>query len=109
MNRANEIFNMKDCSLNIAPIVKSDRLDLSKCSKSDFEQKNIKNILYTSFFAPNLRLHLLLEFWKDIRVIQVLTIGKLPKRGCIDIRKSMSGYIFVLIDKVVPWRSTKQT
>jgi len=40
-----ERFNMKDCSTSVAPIVKGDKLNLSQCSKNDFEREHMKNIL----------------------------------------------------------------
>ena len=37
INKVLEIFNMKICSLSVAPIVKGDRFDLKQCPKNDFE------------------------------------------------------------------------
>ena len=48
MNKVLEIFNMKDCSLSIAPILKGDRFDLNQCPKNDFEQEHVKNVPYAS-------------------------------------------------------------
>ena len=39
---------MKDCSPNIAAIVKGDRFNLDQCLKNDLEQEQMKNILYAS-------------------------------------------------------------
>ena len=48
INKVLERFNMKNCSLSVAPILKSDRLDLNQCPKNDFEREHMKNIPYTS-------------------------------------------------------------
>ena len=37
---------MKDCSLNVALIVKGDKFNLNQCPKNDFEKEYMKNIPY---------------------------------------------------------------
>jgi len=37
---------MKDCSLSVAPIVKSDMFNLNQCSNNDFEREQMKNMPY---------------------------------------------------------------
>ena len=39
---------MIKCSSSVAPIMKGDRFNLSKCPKNDFEWEHMKNILYAS-------------------------------------------------------------
>ena len=39
---------MKDCSPNVAPIVKGDWFNLNQCLKHDIEKKQMKNIPYAS-------------------------------------------------------------
>ena len=84
-------------------------------------------------FALDLILRSLVVFWEDIKVIQVLIIGKLQGTkdfmlmykqtddlevigysdsdfaSCVDSRRSTSGYIFMLAGGAVSWRSVKQT
>ena len=48
MNQVLEIFNMKNCSPNIAPILKGDIFDLNQCPKNDFEREHVKNVPYAS-------------------------------------------------------------
>ena len=48
INKVLERFNMKNCSLSVAPILKGDRFDLNHCPKNDFEREHMKNIPYTS-------------------------------------------------------------
>lgn len=51
---------MKDCLLIIAPIIKSDKLNLiSKCLKKDFEMEEMKNVPYVFMYAQDLVLFLL--------------------------------------------------
>ena len=47
-NKVIERFNMKYCSLSVAPILKGDRFDLNQSPKNDFEREHIKNIPYAS-------------------------------------------------------------
>ena len=40
------MFQMKDCSPSVAPIVKGDRFHLEQCPKNDFEREQMLNIPY---------------------------------------------------------------
>ena len=44
INKVLERFQMKDCSLSPAPIVKGGRFSLNQCLKNDFEGEQIKNM-----------------------------------------------------------------
>ncbi|RVW22514.1 Retrovirus-related Pol polyprotein from transposon TNT 1-94 [Vitis vinifera] len=46
INKMLERFCMKDCSPDIAPIVKGDRFSLNQCPSNDLEKKEMKNIPY---------------------------------------------------------------
>ena len=46
INKALEIFNMKNCSPNVASILKGDIFNLNQCSKNEFEREHMKNIPY---------------------------------------------------------------
>ena len=48
INKVLEIFNMKNCSSSVAPILKGDKFDLNQCPKNDFEWEHMKNIPYAS-------------------------------------------------------------
>lgn len=39
---------MKNCSISVAPIVESDKFDLSQYPKNEFEWKHMKNVPYAS-------------------------------------------------------------
>ncbi|XP_073014602.1 secreted RxLR effector protein 161-like [Primulina eburnea] len=113
---------MKDCSPSIAPVVKDDKFNLSQCPKNDLEREQMKNIPYASavgslmyaqvctrpdiaFIVGILRIYQNnpgLDQWKAAKKVMRLA-------GCIDSRKSTSGYIFMLAGGAVSWRSAKQT
>ena len=46
INKILEMFQIKDCSPSITPIVKGDRFNLNQCPKNDLEQEQMKNIPY---------------------------------------------------------------
>ena len=48
INKVLERFQMKDCSLSVAPIVKGDRFNLNQCPKNELEMEQMKNISYAS-------------------------------------------------------------
>ena len=48
INKFLEIFQMKDCSPSVSPIVKGDRFNLNQCPKNDLEREQMKNIPYAS-------------------------------------------------------------
>ena len=48
INRVLKRFRMKDYPSSVAPILKGDRFNLNQCPKNDFDNEQMKNILYTS-------------------------------------------------------------
>ena len=48
INKVLERFWMKNCSLSVSPIVKSNRFNLDQCPKNDLEREQMKNIPYAS-------------------------------------------------------------
>ena len=57
INKVLERFNMKNCSLSVAPILKGDRFDLNQCPKNDFEREHMKNIPYASVVGSLMYAH----------------------------------------------------
>ena len=53
INKVFERFNMKNCSLSVAPILKGDIFDLNQCPKNDFEWEHMKNIICFSYWKPD--------------------------------------------------------
>ncbi|XP_034685656.1 secreted RxLR effector protein 161-like [Vitis riparia] len=106
---------MKDCSPSIAPIVKGDRFNLDQCPKNDLEREQMKNILYASAVGSLMYVQVCtrpdIAFTVGIRTdnLEVIGYSDLDYAGCIDSRKSTSGYVFMLAGGAVSWRSAKQT
>ncbi|KAK6125641.1 hypothetical protein DH2020_040617 [Rehmannia glutinosa] len=48
INKVLERFHMKDCSPNVAPIVKGDKFNLDQCPKNELEREQMKIIPYAS-------------------------------------------------------------
>ncbi|KAF8395434.1 hypothetical protein HHK36_019380 [Tetracentron sinense] len=103
---------MKDCSPSVAPIVKGDRFNLNQCPKNDFEREQMKNIPYAS--AVKSLIYAQVCRRPDI-AFAVGVLGRYQSdpdsdfAGCVDSRKSTSGYIFMMASGAVSWRSAKQT
>ncbi|KAL0462951.1 UNVERIFIED_CONTAM: Retrovirus-related Pol polyprotein from transposon TNT 1-94 [Sesamum latifolium] len=112
---------MKDCSSGVAPIMKDDKLHLNQCPRNDHERKQLKDIpcfCYWKFMYAQVCTKLDIAFamgsWEDIGVIRVWTIGGLQRKssdfaGCVDSRKSRSGYMFMIANGAVSWRSAEWT
>ncbi|KAL6328060.1 hypothetical protein AAG906_033330 [Vitis piasezkii] len=133
INKVLERFCMKDCSLGIAPIVKGDKFSLNQCPSNDSEKKDMKNIPYASAVGIGMlgryQSNPGLEHWKAAKKVMRYLKGtrdyKLTYRrfdhldvvgyldsdfaGCLDSRKSTSGYVFLLAGGAISWRSAKQT
>uniref|UniRef100_A0A2N9FGB3 Retrovirus-related Pol polyprotein from transposon TNT 1-94 n=1 Tax=Fagus sylvatica TaxID=28930 RepID=A0A2N9FGB3_FAGSY len=95
-----------------APIVKGDRFNLNQCPKNDLEREQMKNIPYASAVGS------LMYAQVCTRPNIAFAVGMLGRyqsdpdsdfAGCIDSRKSTSGYIFLMASGAVSWRSAKQT
>ncbi|RVW23075.1 hypothetical protein VitviT2T_005480 [Vitis vinifera] len=149
INKVLERFWMKNCSLSVSPIVKSNRFNLDQCPKNDLEREQMKNIPYASAVGslmyaqvctrPDIAFAVGMlgryqsnpgkDHWKAakkvMRYLQGTKDYKLMYRrtsnlevvgysdsdfaGCVDSRKSTSGYIFILAGGAISWRSVKQT
>ncbi|GAA0163822.1 hypothetical protein LIER_19598 [Lithospermum erythrorhizon] len=127
-----ERFGMKDCSPSVAPIMKGDRFSLDQCPRNDIERERMKNVPYASAVGSSmLRYQSNREFnhWKATKKVlrylqgskdymlmyrltdslQVVGYSDSDFGGCNDSRKSTSGYVFMLANGFISWRSTKQT
>ncbi|XP_073038092.1 secreted RxLR effector protein 161-like [Primulina eburnea] len=110
---------MKDCSPSIAPIVKRDKFNLSQCPKNDLELEQMKNIPYASavgslMYAQKVTRYLqetkdYMLMFRQTENFEVIGYSDSDYAGCIDSRKSTSGYIFMLAGGAVSWRSVKKT
>ena len=48
INKVLERFQMNDCSLSVAPIIKGDRFNLNQCPRNELEREEMHNIPYAS-------------------------------------------------------------
>ncbi|RVX16853.1 Retrovirus-related Pol polyprotein from transposon TNT 1-94 [Vitis vinifera] len=102
INKVLDRFRMKDCSPSIAPIVKGDRFNLDQCPKNDLEREQMKNIPYASAVGSLMYVQVCTRpdiafavgIWTDN--LEVIGYSDLDYAGCIDSRKSTSGYVFML-------------
>ena len=137
INKVLERFNMKNCSPSIVPILKGDRFNLNQCLKNDFEREHMKNIPYALvvgilmyaqvYTRPDIAFAVGvlgryqsnpgIDYWgaaKDYMLmyrrtdsLEVIGYFDSDFAGCVDSRKSTSGYIFKLADGAVSLRSAK--
>ncbi|RVW26220.1 Retrovirus-related Pol polyprotein from transposon TNT 1-94 [Vitis vinifera] len=99
-------------------------VQFGQCPKNDLEREQMKNIPYA--YAVGSLMYKPLESCKEgdevpsgtkdymlmyRRTDNLVVIGysDLDSTGCIDSRKSTSGYVFMLVGGVVYWKSAKQT
>ncbi|RVX15691.1 Retrovirus-related Pol polyprotein from transposon TNT 1-94 [Vitis vinifera] len=112
INKVLERFRMKNCSPSVSPIVKGDRFNLNQCPKNDLEMEQMKNIPYA--YAVGSLMYAQVCTRPDI-AFAVGMLGRYQSNpdsdfaGCVDSRKSTSGYIFILAGGAISWRSVKQT
>ncbi|RVW64274.1 Retrovirus-related Pol polyprotein from transposon TNT 1-94 [Vitis vinifera] len=102
--------------------VKGDRFNLDQCPKNDLEREQMKNIPYASAVESKdhwkvaKKVMRYLQGTKDYNLmyrrtnnLEVVGYSNLDFAGCVDSRKSTSGYIFIVVGGAISWRSVKQT
>lgn len=149
INKILDRFRMKDCSPNVAPIVKGDTFSLDQCPKNELEREQMKNIPYASVVGSIMYAQVCtrpdiafivgmlgkyqsnpgLDHWRAAKKVlrylkgtkdymlmykrtdnlEVIGYSDSDYAGCIDSRKSTSGYVFMLADGAISWRSSKQS
>ena len=97
INKVLERFRMKNYSPNVAPIVKGDEFNLYQCRVAK------KALRYLQ------RMNDYMLMYKKMDNLEVNDYSDLDFVGCNDSRKSTSGYIFMFVGRVVPWRNVKHT
>ncbi|RVX07413.1 Retrovirus-related Pol polyprotein from transposon TNT 1-94 [Vitis vinifera] len=108
-------------------LVKGDRFNLDRCPKNDLEREQMKNIPYASVVGSLInpgkdhwkaakKVMRYLQGTKDYKLmyrwtnnLEVVGNSDSDFAGCVDSRKSTSGYIFILVSGAISWRSVKQT
>uniref|UniRef100_A0A6N2NK50 Reverse transcriptase Ty1/copia-type domain-containing protein n=1 Tax=Salix viminalis TaxID=40686 RepID=A0A6N2NK50_SALVM len=133
-----ERFRLKNCNGSVAPIIKGDRFSNDQCPRNALEKEQMKDILYSSAVDSLLYaqvctrpdIAMAVGMLGRYQSNQDWNIGKLQRKlcdickepnitvvgysdsdfaGCVDSRKSTSGYIFLLAGGAISWRSSKQT
>jgi hypothetical protein len=51
----------------------------------------------------------MLTYKKSDSPLEIVSYSDLDFAGCLDTEKSTSGYIFTLVNRVILWKSSKQT
>ncbi|KAL0404178.1 UNVERIFIED_CONTAM: Secreted RxLR effector protein [Sesamum radiatum] len=103
-----------------ASIVKGHKLHLNQCPRNDLEREQMKDIPYASAIGSVIYAQVCtrpdIAFRGDVEKISERTenlevVGYSDSNfvGCVDSRKSTSGYIFMIASGTVSWRSAKQT
>ncbi|RDX76198.1 hypothetical protein CR513_43832, partial [Mucuna pruriens] len=118
-------FGMKDSKPRDTLIAKGDKFSLKQCPNNDLERNETQNIPYASAVESLMNT----QHWKTIKRLMrylkrtrtyMLTYRKsegleiiryfdFDFAGCQDSKRSMSGYIYMLVKGAIPWKSVKQT
>ncbi|RVW84555.1 Retrovirus-related Pol polyprotein from transposon TNT 1-94 [Vitis vinifera] len=110
-------FGMSNCAPGDTPVAKGDKFSLHQCPKNELEKKDMERFPYASAVGSLMYAQVCTR--PDIAYI-VGMLGRYlsnPDRGifgfrfagCLDSRRSTSGYIFMLAGGAVSWKSVKQT
>ncbi|RVW88213.1 Retrovirus-related Pol polyprotein from transposon TNT 1-94 [Vitis vinifera] len=112
-------FDMSNCIPRDMPMAKGDKFSLHKCSKNELEKKDMERYLSNpgmDIWKKAKRVMRYLQRTKDYtltyhRSSHLEIVGYLDSdfTGCLDSRRSTSGYIFMLAGGAVSWKSVKQT
>ncbi|RVX00806.1 Retrovirus-related Pol polyprotein from transposon TNT 1-94 [Vitis vinifera] len=111
-------FGMSNCAPGDTLVVKGDRFSLHQCPKNELEKKDMERFPYA--LAVGSLMYAQVCTHPDIAYIVGMLgrylsnpeiVGYLNSdfAGCLDSRRSTSGYIFMLVGGVVSWKSVKQT
>ncbi|CAH9072186.1 unnamed protein product [Cuscuta epithymum] len=133
INQILERFNMDKCSPGVVPIQKGDKFSLLQCPKNELERKEMDRIPYALVvgclgyvqtctrpgmdhwkvakkvlrYLQGTKDHMLT--FKRSDQLEVIGYSNSDFVGCVDSRKSTSGYLFILAEGAVSWKSGKQT
>ncbi|RVX19207.1 Retrovirus-related Pol polyprotein from transposon TNT 1-94 [Vitis vinifera] len=111
-------FNMHNCKSSKAPIVKGDKFSKAQCPQNDDEREEMKTIPYSSVVGSLMYAQVCTRpdiafccghVGKRTSLLDVVGFCDADFAGCIDDKKSTTGYIFMMAGGVVSWKSVKQT
>ena len=98
IDRVLERFNMQSCSSGIAPILKGAKLSKMQCPRNNMEREQMKKIPYPSAVGSLMYAQL-----------EVVGYSDSDYGGCLDSLKSTSGFVFMLANGAISWKSEKQS
>ncbi|RVW41773.1 Retrovirus-related Pol polyprotein from transposon TNT 1-94 [Vitis vinifera] len=100
-------FGMNNCALGDTSVAKGDKFSLHQCSKNELEKKDMERFPYALIVGSLMYAQVCTH--SDIAYIVGMLGRYLSNLGCLDSRKSTSGYIFMLAGGADSWKSAKQT
>ncbi|RVW13581.1 Retrovirus-related Pol polyprotein from transposon TNT 1-94 [Vitis vinifera] len=117
-------FGMSNCAPGDTPVAKGDKFSLHQCPKNELEKKDMERFPYASAVGSLMygslekgkRVMRYLQRTKDYMLtyrrsshLEIVGYSDSDFTGCLDSRRSTSGYIFMLAGGAVSWKSVKQT
>ncbi|KAA0047099.1 Retrovirus-related Pol polyprotein from transposon TNT 1-94 [Cucumis melo var. makuwa] len=109
INKVLEKFKMDKCSSSVVPIQKGDKFSLMQCPKNELERNQMETIPYASIVGSLLYAQTCTR--PDISFAMDM-LGRYQNSdfvGCVDTRKSTFGYLFLLAEGAISWKSAKQS
>ncbi|XP_068483165.1 secreted RxLR effector protein 161-like [Phaseolus vulgaris] len=109
---------MEKCSASVVPIQKEDKFSLMQCPNNELERKEMERIPYASVVGS------LMYAQTCTRPDISFVVGMLGRRsnhlevigysnsdyaGSVDTRKFTFGYLFLLVEGAISWKSAKQS
>ncbi|RVW72211.1 Retrovirus-related Pol polyprotein from transposon TNT 1-94 [Vitis vinifera] len=107
-------FGVSNCAPGDMPVAKGDKFSLHQCPKNELEKKDMERFPYASTIGSLMyaQVYMLSDIVYIVGISNHLEIvGYLDSDfvGCLNSRRSTSGYIFMLVGGAVSWKSVKQT
>ncbi|RVW13644.1 Retrovirus-related Pol polyprotein from transposon TNT 1-94 [Vitis vinifera] len=107
INKVLSRFGMSNCAPGDTPVAKGDKFSLHQCPKNELEKKDMERFLYASAIGSLMYAQVCTR--SNIAYIVGMLGRYLSNPGCLDSRRSTSGYIFMFVGGAVSWKSVKQT
>ncbi|KAL6333644.1 hypothetical protein AAG906_028829 [Vitis piasezkii] len=117
INKVLSRFGMSNCAPDV-PMAKSDKFSLHQCPKNELEMKDMERFPYASAVGslmytqvctrPNI-VYIVGMLGKYLSNPEIVGYSDFDFAGCLDSKRSTSGYIFMLVGGAVSWKSVKQT
>ncbi|RVW38039.1 Retrovirus-related Pol polyprotein from transposon TNT 1-94 [Vitis vinifera] len=112
-------FGMSNCAPGDMPVAKGDKFSLHQCPKNELEKNDMERYLSNpsmDHWKKAKRVMRYLQRTKDYMLtyrrsshLEIVGYSDSDFAGCLDSRRSTSGYIFMLAGRAVSWKSVKQT